>query len=342
METVTPPPVNLNILHGSFIGNLLTAVCFGVLTIQTSTYYHAFPNDRRPVKLVVALLWPLEALQLVCVTQSLYDRFVKHYSNPSAVHQVTWESTTAQISTALASVIVQTFFAHRVYSLSRNLYLGALVEVLVLVQFGFGATSAIRLNMISKLDVMKGKIMWSRVSWLTIQAIADVVIATCMCLLLRRRRTGFQKTDSMITRMVLYTIATGLVTGVFSCVVLVMFVKYNFLYVAPLNAFYSITMLTSLHMRKTLQARLDTPSLLELIGSSIKNRMRRNVGDHENAEKLQTTRINIAREVVRDDVDVKPVSHQNTNKKTQLPVLQGPVVLEAPGPEPKARWGPDG
>jgi len=65
METVTPPPVNLNILHGSFIGNLLTAVCFGVLTIQTSTYYHAFPNDRRPVKLVVTLLWPLEGFQLL-------------------------------------------------------------------------------------------------------------------------------------------------------------------------------------------------------------------------------------------------------------------------------------
>ncbi|KAF9516810.1 hypothetical protein BS47DRAFT_606552 [Hydnum rufescens UP504] len=37
---------------------------------------------------------------------------------------------------------------------------------------------------------------WLVVTWLTIQAIADIVIATCMCLLLRHQRTGFQKTNS--------------------------------------------------------------------------------------------------------------------------------------------------
>ncbi|KAF9504506.1 hypothetical protein BS47DRAFT_670498 [Hydnum rufescens UP504] len=235
METVKVPAVNWNIFHGPFIGNILTSVCFGVLTIQTFSYYHAFPNDRRPVKLVVALLWPLEAFQLVCVTQSLYQWFVNNYPNPLALHRVTWEFTTFQITTTLASATVQTFFVHRVYSLSGNLYLGALVQVLVLVQFGFGTTNAIRSNMVSKLDMMRREIMWSRVSWLTTQAIADVVIAACMCLLLRRRRTGFQKTDSMLTRMILYTIATGLVTAVFSCVAVVLFVKYDFLHVAPLE-----------------------------------------------------------------------------------------------------------
>jgi Family of unknown function (DUF6534) len=78
------------------------------------------------------------------------------------------------------------------------------------------------------------------------QATADIVITTCMCLLLRRRRTGFQKcvclhalneslglindltlvawhrTDSVINRMVLYTIGTGLITSVLSCFLVVM------------------------------------------------------------------------------------------------------------------------
>ncbi|KAF9502718.1 hypothetical protein BS47DRAFT_1403194 [Hydnum rufescens UP504] len=48
-------------------------------------------------------------------------------------------------------------------------------------------------------------------------------------------------------------------------------------------------MLTSLHMRKRLQARLDTPSLLELMGSSMENRIRRNVRDHENRDEAILT-----------------------------------------------------
>ncbi|KAF9504507.1 hypothetical protein BS47DRAFT_670593 [Hydnum rufescens UP504] len=180
METVALPPVNLNISHGSFIGNLLTAVCFGVLTIQTSSYYRCLSNRQKAGETV--FIW------VVC--QKLPQSFG---TTPGDVG---------------------------IHNLSNqcNLRIRTLVQVLVLIQFGFGITNAIRSNMTPEFDVMTHKIMWSIVSWLTIQAIADVVIATCMCLLLRRRRTGFQKTDSVITRMILYTMATGLVTSVFSCI----------------------------------------------------------------------------------------------------------------------------
>ncbi|KAF9503245.1 hypothetical protein BS47DRAFT_1356359 [Hydnum rufescens UP504] len=235
----------LNLFGGSFFGNLITALCFGVLTVQTSSYYHAFPNDGRPLKLVVPF-------QLACITQSLY-----------------WwlEFLTYQINTVCASVTVQTFFAYRVYSLSANLYIGVLVQALVLLQF-----------------VMIKECTWLIVLWLAIQAIADIVITTCMCLLLRRRRTGFQKTDSVINRMVLYTISTGLITSVLSCFLLVMFAKYAFHFSEitvgmPLGAFYSITMLANLHMRTTLRARLATPSPMELVSYSVKKRMRQNAGD---------------------------------------------------------------
>ncbi|KAF9516960.1 hypothetical protein BS47DRAFT_586543 [Hydnum rufescens UP504] len=80
----------VNIFDASFFGNLLTALCFGVLTIQGSSYYHAFPNDGRGVKLVVAFLWALEAFQLACCTWSLYWWFVTNYNNPLALRWSTW------------------------------------------------------------------------------------------------------------------------------------------------------------------------------------------------------------------------------------------------------------
>ncbi|KAF9512075.1 hypothetical protein BS47DRAFT_1345873 [Hydnum rufescens UP504] len=292
-----------NIFGGSFIGNHLTALCFGVLTIQTSSYYHAFPNDGRWVKLVVGFLWILEAFQLACVTQSLYSSFVTNYDNPLA--HVAWNFTAFQISAVCASVTVQTFFAHRVYSLSSNLYLGVFVQVLVLVQFGFGAATSVASNIVPSYEILVKDWTWLVVSWMAMQAIADVVIAACMCLLLRRRRTGFQKTDSVINHMVLYTVSTGLVTSILSCILLGMFAKHGFDFSVfalcmPLAAFYSITVLAkyvpiiclimlhnsilfwpcSLHTRKRLQATLDAPIPLKITSSSIKNRMAWNRGDH--------------------------------------------------------------
>ncbi|KAF9506661.1 hypothetical protein BS47DRAFT_1352550 [Hydnum rufescens UP504] len=300
----------LNVFGGTFFGNLLTAVCFGVLTIQISSYYHAFPNDGRPLKMVVGFLWALEGFQLACVTQSLYWWFVKNYHNPLALARATWEFAIYQISTVCASVTVQTFFAHRVYSLSANLYLGILVEVLVLLQFGFGAATAIRANILLSFELVVKECTWLVVTWLATQAVADIVIATCMCLLLRRRRTGFQKTDSIINRMALYTISTGLVTSILSCIVLVMFARDGFHFSVltigvPLGGFYSITMLANLHTRKSLLTRLATPTPLEIVSFSMKKRMRLNAAGSVGSNH-RSTMVNVTRETVRDDMDVRP------------------------------------
>ncbi|KAF9513485.1 hypothetical protein BS47DRAFT_971045 [Hydnum rufescens UP504] len=324
----------VNVLGGSFFGSLLTALCFGVLTVQTATYYHAFPSDGRPVKLAVAFLWRAShtlifqgiflifyckglhrlfncwcllfgALQLLrgnnveayrwptlictlyraCITWSLYWWSVINYHNPLALDRATWEFLIYQINTVFASVIVQTFFAYRVYSLSASLYVGVLL-VLVLLQFGFGAATAIRANINLEFQAIVKDCKWLVVSWLTIQATADIVIATCMCLLLRRRRTGFQKTDSVINRMALYTISTGLITSVLSCFLLVVFVKFGF---HALPTLYPITMLANLHMRTTLRVKLATPTPLELISRSVKKRMWKNAGDRGSEEGFQAT-----------------------------------------------------
>ncbi|KAF9510100.1 hypothetical protein BS47DRAFT_1364794 [Hydnum rufescens UP504] len=328
----------LDIFSGSFVGNLLTAVSV------------SFSYDGRTVKLVVGFLWILEAFQLLvssflspstvartdcggllvsdnactlystCVTQSLYWWFVQDYYNPSALQRATWQFTTFQISAACASVVVQTFFAHRVYSLSANLYLGGFVDSVPEHDTDFKVITP-----------------WVPVSWLTIQAAADIVIAICMCLLLHRRRTGFQKTDSMITHMILYTMGTGLATSVLSCLALLLYDNPGAeliygdsspdfssviacIFSMPLGGFYSITMLANLHMRKALRARLDTPSLLEVISASIKKRN----------EMFQAARMNMARGVQCDDEDITDV---------RFTVVQSPVWGGGRGeePEPEAK-----
>ena len=51
--------------------------------------------------------------------------------------------------------------------------------------------------------------------------VADLALATSMVFLLRQHRSGFAKTDSIIQRIVSYTLSTSLVTVVVSTVALI-------------------------------------------------------------------------------------------------------------------------
>ncbi|KAF9510116.1 hypothetical protein BS47DRAFT_1364808 [Hydnum rufescens UP504] len=69
-------------------------------------------------------------------------------------------------------------------------------------------------NLVLDIEALVKVSKWVAMSWLVMQAIADIVIATCMCLVLRHRRTGFRN--------------TGLVTSVLSCILLGMVHFDNF------------------------------------------------------------------------------------------------------------------
>ncbi|KAF9503247.1 hypothetical protein BS47DRAFT_1386486 [Hydnum rufescens UP504] len=309
----------VNVFGGSFFGDLLTAfsVSSSLKDGHDSTnliYYHAFPNDRRPVKLLVAFLWTLQAFQLVCVTWSLYWWLVINYHNPLVLGRATWEFSTYQITTVFASVTVQTFFAHRVYSLSANPHVGVLVLVLVLLQLGLGVATSIKVN-----------------TNLEFQAVLKDY---------NRRYCDYDMYVSLIATSADGLPEYGLITSVLSVFLPVVFATYGFhvsgLAIAlPLPTLYPITMLANLHMRTSLRARLDTPTPLELISYSIKKRMRRNAADHRSEERPHDTRMNIPPEAICNDVNIQPmfndplsivVTCQNRDTNVRFAVVQGPVL----------------
>ncbi|KAI0353798.1 hypothetical protein OH77DRAFT_1427101 [Trametes cingulata] len=78
---------------------------------------------------------------------------------------------------------------------------------------------------------------WEHFTWLISAGFgcavgADIVLTTSLICILHRSRTGFKSTDSMIDVLIVYTINTGLLTGMFSTLSLV------FAVVAPNNLIY--------------------------------------------------------------------------------------------------------
>ncbi|KAF9517115.1 hypothetical protein BS47DRAFT_1359871 [Hydnum rufescens UP504] len=317
--------------------------CFGVLTAQTASYYHAFPNDKRPLKLAVGFL-------CACVIQSLYWWFVTNYRNPLALKRATWEFGTYQLNAFWHYLLQGLATSHRrnvafIIPLDFRRSPGVAsvcnqCQSVCIPIFSADKATATGSNILLEFQVIVKETSWLVEAWLTIQAIADVVIATCMCLLLRHRRTGLQKTNSVINRMVFYTINTGLVTSILSCICLGMFAKYGFHFSAvavgmvdildpvlgngpvlfyqharQLNFMFGLAVYT---LRTALQTRLAAPGALELINYAPKKRRPQSTGDY-GSESFTATRIHVATEVVcNGDIDPTAIERKVRGRGLEL------------------------
>ncbi|KAF5334865.1 hypothetical protein D9758_014271 [Tetrapyrgos nigripes] len=125
------------------------------------------------------------------------------------------------VSSSLDCLLLS-FFAHRVWILSKNTYLTMIIVILASIHFGLGIvftvgsfqrTSALQLD----------DLIWVTVAGLGSGAAADLLIAGSLCYYLSKTRTGFRRTDSLISSLILWSITTGLLTSILDLVVIVTF-----------------------------------------------------------------------------------------------------------------------
>jgi len=159
---------------------------------------------------------------------------------------------------------VQTFFALRVYELSSNWLLGALVELFVLSQFAFGLAVSVTMNVTLAIQIFVEKYTWLVLAWLALRAAADLIICSTVAFLLRERRTGFKHSDTAVNLMIRWTINTGVVTAITSVVILAVFARAGFHYVVlmlaiPHSGIYMLTMMANLHSRTKIAELWNTP-----------------------------------------------------------------------------------
>lgn len=104
----------------------------------------------------------------------------------------------------------------------RSVILTAALVILVSVEFA-GITvyyAAIRENRFF-VQLTRYKIMLIEKIITSIAAFTDLALAGSLVFLLRRRRSGFAQTDSIVQRLIAYTVSTSLVTFVIACIALI-------------------------------------------------------------------------------------------------------------------------
>ncbi|KAF8622011.1 hypothetical protein AX15_007365 [Amanita polypyramis BW_CC] len=193
-------------LGAVFIGNVLAACLYGTACIQVYNYFIGNHKDSVRFRLLLCVLWLSDTTQLVFVTYALYHYTVTNFNNPLALLSVNWSMLSCVFCTCISGIIVRGTFTRRVWLITKgNKILVTIIALASLSSFvtGFAfAISAFRVATFLNLRTISYYLYTAFASG----SMADILIASSLCYSLSKRRTGFKRTDSLITTLILFAI----------------------------------------------------------------------------------------------------------------------------------------
>jgi len=158
------------------------------------------------------------------------------------------------VMTTMIASTVQGFYAWRVARLTRRAWMGWVIAFLAFLQLGVGITTTIWASFLhdfSRFQEVKSLV----IAWLGLSALTDILITYALTGYLLTHRTGFPRTDDIITRVVRMTVQTGLLTTLWTTINLILYLalpnnNLDLVFQFPLCKLYTNTFLSMLNARK--------------------------------------------------------------------------------------------
>ncbi|KAF9267527.1 hypothetical protein L218DRAFT_955399 [Marasmius fiardii PR-910] len=106
-----------------------------------------------------------------------------------------------------------------------------------------------------------GQLVWVTGAGIGSAAAADILIAASLCYYLSKSRTGFKRTDSLISTLIIYTLTTGLMTSIIDIIIIIAFTTMptNYVWLAffwIVGRCYVNSLLAALNSRDSLRGRV--------------------------------------------------------------------------------------
>jgi len=245
------------------MGTFLASAAFGITVMQTYVYFTSFPNDPT---FIHATIWVLLALDISHITLAWhmdYHWLILNFNNPAALGVTVWSLNITVILTGMITMIVQGFYARRVFILSnRNWFMTISIVVLAAARLVAGVVNAVKffeIQIIAKFPAACEAIVAVSLGSGTA---ADLLITGCLVYYLRGHTSpGFNtSTDSLVNKIILWTVNNGLLTSVVGIAVLIAFIfsKNNMIYFAiyvTLSKLYINALLATLNSRRVTRGR---------------------------------------------------------------------------------------
>lgn len=251
-----------NTFGAAFVGVIASSFVFGILSMQCYSYYDRYPLDRPFYKILVAVLWLLEAAHSFCSWHFFYHYVIEDWGKTLviATQPIVWTLAVQVVVSAIVGTVVKACFAMRVWRFSgKNIWITASIVLSTLVQLGFSfwfTVAGLRLPSLTALD----DIFTVAIVALGLGVLTDVLTATAISWYLRKLKTGYKKSDTLVNKLIAYAINTGLLTGAFSIACLITYgtMPNNFIFISlyfVLSKLYANSFLATLNTRLVLKGR---------------------------------------------------------------------------------------
>jgi hypothetical protein len=132
----------------------------------------------------------LDLTHTALLLHAVYHYTVTFYGAPAEISKATATLSTAVGLSGIMAFVVQMFFSHRVWILTRNLLLAGIAYLLSMSRLGFSLAATGEAFALGNFSVFEVEFLWGTVTTLAVGAGADVFIALTLCWSLMHSKTG--------------------------------------------------------------------------------------------------------------------------------------------------------
>ncbi|KAL4250847.1 hypothetical protein ABKN59_006058 [Abortiporus biennis] len=250
-----------NMLGLLLIACMISAMLYGGACVQIWQYFNDYKEDKCRMKIMILVILLLDTASQALFIYTLWSYFVVHFGDLYGLKHL-HPSLMVQLSLNGVSVLVsQIFFAVRIWGLSQNLRLTAIVAAGIFASFGLTVGDAVTTMLFVNDLTNISRVKPLATTMVLMTAATDCTIAGSMYLLLHRSQTGFKDFDCVIRKLIIASVRTCLLTGlfaVFAVISLYAFLHtmlYVFWYFLSIRL-YSNCVLSALNARKDLRHEL--------------------------------------------------------------------------------------
>lgn len=249
-----------------FIGGMVAAILYGITTLQTYLYYVYYPSDTNGLKLLVGFIWVLDTLHVSLMCRALYYYLVTSFGNPDNLATGDWSLFTSLGLNLCMAVLVQTYFAFRIYYLTRSSmrwWLTSLLMLLVFAHFAFGLETVILMFIKKEFTALSQITLYAATPFAITAVLSDVFIAASLCILLHGNRSPVVETNTLVNTLIIYAINRCLLTSLVAVAEVIAFaiLPDSLWFIAidfVIGKLYANSLLATLNSRSALRGRNHT------------------------------------------------------------------------------------
>ncbi|EAU85428.2 hypothetical protein CC1G_12567 [Coprinopsis cinerea okayama7 len=242
------------------VGVWIAIAMYGMTTLQTYYYYYHYPKDRMSIKILVGSIWALDTLHVIFMCHAMYYYLIKNFGNTLPLAAGNWSLISSITINVVIAFVVQAFFTQRIYALCRRRkwLITGVIGFTVLGHFVFGIETVVFIYIKKEFSRLREMQYYAAVPFAIFVVLSDVLISAALCTFLDNSRTGYEDTNSMINRLMVFSINRCVLICVVAIVELVVFIaKPHSLYVFAVDfivgKLYANSLLASLNSRMALR-----------------------------------------------------------------------------------------